>query len=283
MTTEISEDTLRHQAADEDPTNHPNEEQNPKKSHRPPFEPELEVDPKNDKNLQKIYSKGRRMSEAFPPNREKSKKQLKAKIHSLLSSPNFVFEKSKIEFRYNQMTNDLLKQLRVLNYEWFPVEYGQEFYSEISRGFLNTYLALYPIGGKMYIIGGLVFKTVEIDQKYISYYDGFCNFFGWWKSAHIYTIGVVNGLRGTGIGSMLMTNFLNFLEAKEGADERFYSYGVVELEVVAYNKRAIGYYVRNGFEHFCTKKYHYEIYGERFDAIGMVFYLNGFKRKRTFF
>jgi hypothetical protein len=67
---------------------------------------------------------------------------------------------------------------------------------------------------KYYIIGAIVYKKTDIDRQFISFYDRFYNFFAQKKSAHVYTLGVVNNLRGNGRG-FSVDFFQRFIEALE--------------------------------------------------------------------
>lgn len=65
------------------------------------------------------------------------------------------------------------------------------------------------------------------------------------------TLGVVQELRGLGIGKAL----INMLD------------GIVELHVVDYNHKAIGFYLKNGFEFQKKIPDYYEIFNKRYDAL----------------
>jgi len=76
------------------------------------------------------------------------------------------------------------------------------------------------------------------------------------------TIGVVDECRRLGIGTLLLNETIEVIKMAYPK-----SCNVIYLHVVDYNKSAIKFYLKNGFEKFKRVQDHYLIMGEQFDAI----------------
>ena len=74
------------------------------------------------------------------------------------------------------------------------------------------------------------------------------------------TIGVVDECRRLGVGSELLKRGINELS------ERRPECQIIYLDVVSYNKSACRFYENNGFDHYETKRDHYEIYDLKYDS-----------------
>ena len=88
------------------------------------------------------------------------------------------------------------------------------------------------------------------------------------KSKHVRVLGMllVEGYRGMGIGSRLMTHALQWARDKDGVEK-------VALGVFSDNKRAYRLYERFGFKVEGVRKKHYYIFGKAEDEIDMAVFV----------
>jgi len=80
-------------------------------------------------------------------------------------------------------------------------------------------------------------------------------------ACYIMTIGVIDECRQLGIGTSLLKQTIQLVEAKYKTCLAIY------LHVVDYNRTALKFYKRNGFINLKTLYNHYEIHGADYDAI----------------
>jgi len=219
-----------------------------------------------------------RLSDAFPPGSEEQNPKLKARVHKIFgNNGNLEFDLKKVEFR-TSLDTELLEQLKILHKEWFPVTYGDEFWSEIARGSLRLFLAIYPgefLDSKTesdYIIGAIVYKVCDPKREYLTFFDYISLFIKKYMAIHIYTLGVAKSLRRKGIGDLLMREFFSFIN--DDMEERV---SLIHLDVVEYNNSALLYYRKHGFRQLKYFPHHYNLFGKYYGCSRMVLYLNRFK------
>lgn len=101
------------------------------------------------------------------------------------------------------------------------------------------------------------------------------NFFAQKKSAHIYTLGIVDDLRGPGGAGFARKFFDKFVQMLNQDPAKLF--GLIQLEVVAYNRAGINFYRKCGMKFVRFKEQHYNIFDMNYSAVEVVKYLNGFE------
>ena len=103
---------------------------------------------------------------------------------------------------------------------------------------------------------------------------------GWWSqvftpeanSLYIMTLGVVDELRSTGLAKRLLEQTLIFAQTHAKVK-------LIQLHVVAYNRRAIKFYKRNNFLMLDYLEDHYHILGKEYDGLKLGIFVNEGKRR----
>jgi ribosomal protein S18 acetylase RimI-like enzyme len=88
------------------------------------------------------------------------------------------------------------------------------------------------------------------------------------NSVYIMTLGVVDELRSTGLARRLLQELYNFIASKPRIK-------MVTLHVVAYNKRAIAFYRKNGYRLLESITDHYHIMGKEYEGLKLGLFVNG--------
>ncbi len=87
------------------------------------------------------------------------------------------------------------------------------------------------------------------------------------NSISIMTLGVVDELRITGLARRLLQELYNFVVSK-------LKIKMVTLHVVA-NKRAIAFYLKNGYRFLESNPDHYHIMGKEYEGLKLGLFVNG--------
>ncbi|CAD8070081.1 unnamed protein product [Paramecium primaurelia] len=209
----------------------------------------------------------KRLSQAFPPNSKNNSSYI-AEIHSVLANVKIDDIGFKdIKFRTVQTKRDIA-QLKLLQKEWFPINYTEQFYTAVLNGYVSSLLAeieiKFPSGRKeKYIIGVMVYQSRQSKSKYqqnLNWKQWFCSFFQQKNALYIMTIGVINEFRGRGIAEYMIE------QLKKRVLESNKSLLYIYLDMVVYNEVAARFYQKNGFNRVGIKKNHYSIEDQQFDA-----------------
>ncbi|CAD8081840.1 unnamed protein product [Paramecium primaurelia] len=216
-----------------------------------------------------------RLSQAFPPNSQSNTSYI-AEIHSVLANVKIDDIGFKdIKFRTIQTKRDIA-QLKLLQQEWFPINYSEQFYLAILNGLTSSLIAeieiKFPTGRKeKYIIGAMIYQSRQSKSKYQqtqTWKQWFCSLFQTKNALYIMTIGVINEFRGRGIAEYMIE------QLKKRVLESNKTLSYIYLDMVVYNEIAARFYQKNGFNRVRIKKNHYEIENQQFDAYVYVWLPN---------
>jgi len=162
-----------------------------------------------------------------------------------------------------------LPEVKRLCHEWFPIEYPDTWYTDItSTQKFYSVAAVYR--GQ---IVGLVVAEIkdghalpkEDSEILASTFDKSS------KIGYILSLGVVKGFRKQGIASFLLENLIAHLTTGENSHD----VKAVYLHVLTTNNAAITFYEHRGFRPHLFLPYYYAIGGRRRDGFTYVLYLNG--------
>lgn len=166
-----------------------------------------------------------------------------------------------------------LEECAKLHREWFPINYTEHFFKEIGSSMQSIAAVIAPSDygeeeGEDVLAGLVVFRiTPQQTLQYIR----FTYFLSDVHSAYIATLGVIEDLRGLGIGRELMTRCRDFCVSSPS--HPLY----ISLHVAAYNTEAIAFYERVGYTQAEHLRNHYHINGRNYDAYVYILYINGCK------
>merc|ERR1719464_469983 len=157
-----------------------------------------------------------------------------------------------IELQMRFLSPSDTEQVKVLCRSWFPIEYPDTWYQEITANPRFFSLAA-TLQGR--IVGIIVAETKELGQLAKEDRTILANCFR----------------RGTkGIASLLLENLISHLTS-----EAFEVVKAVYLHVLTTNSPAISFYEHRGFHLHSFLPFYYAIKGRRKDGYTAVLYLNG--------
>ena len=159
-------------------------------------------------------------------------------------------------------------EVKSLCCDWFPIEYPDKWYDDISHD--SKYYALAACETYTQRIIGLVVADIlplgscnredqQILHKSFSLTTPVC---------YILILGVVKEYRRQGLAGTLLQHLLNALY-KRGTSKAVY------LHVLYSNKQAIQFYQSKNFQYRIHLPYYYCIKGDNFDAYCFALYING--------
>jgi ribosomal protein S18 acetylase RimI-like enzyme len=121
------------------------------------------------------------------------------------------------------------------------------------------------------IAGAIVFEVTSETDHLV---DGWVSRLLSLKNNAIYvmTLGVIDEMRSKGLARRLLDQIFQF----SAADLRIQ---MISLHVVAYNKRAIGFYRKNGFALLERLEEHYHIMGQEYSGLKLGYFVNGGQRR----
>ncbi|KAK4319947.1 hypothetical protein Pmani_009149 [Petrolisthes manimaculis] len=171
-----------------------------------------------------------------------------------------------------------LTEVKALCREWFPIEYPDSWYADITSS-----PQFYALAATLHsrIIGLLVAETKPLnklnkeDQDILAW-----PLRGELEVGYILTLGVVDGHRGIGVASLLLHNYLSMLSAPPSpCHGPVVSLGkppvqAVLLHVLTTNTQAIAFYQRRSFVRHTFLPYYYNIQGKPRDGFTYVRYVN---------
>ncbi len=215
-----------------------------------------------------------RISHSFPPTYSKNDQYL-AQVHSVFEKFKLQIDPKDIIFRSIE-TSEEIEELKLLHKEWFPVEYPDRFFTNVHNNKLVKSIAaiynfvyddeVYPL-----ILGCLVYEYRFLDHDLARF--SFSDLCGDSYGIYILTFGIINEVRSQGLGSILLNKIFDL--AKSDITIKY-----VYLDVVAYNNPGVRCYEKNGFIKLFSKRKHYNLFGEKYDALVYCWYTNGGKKPR---
>jgi len=161
-----------------------------------------------------------------------------------------------------------LEQVKLLCRDWFPIEYPDTWYQEITSNPRFFSLAATLSGS---IIGLIVAETKELNQlaKEDRSLLASC-FLSNTKVGYILSLGVASSYRKQGIASLLLDQLISYLNTNYCNQVK-----ALYLHVLTTNTQAIHFYEHRGFQVHSFLPYYYAIKGKRKDGYTHVLYLNG--------
>ncbi|CAH1793889.1 unnamed protein product [Owenia fusiformis] len=160
---------------------------------------------------------------------------------------------------------DVVKQLC---HEWFPIEYPEQWYQDItSNPKFYSLAATY----NTQIVGMIICEVKPRIKCNREDMDILANhFIASTQVAYILSLGVLNDFRRHGIASLLLDTLLSYLSSSEMPNVK-----AVYLHVLTTNSVAIGFYERRYFKVHSYLPYYYSINGSPRDGYSYVLYING--------
>jgi len=159
-------------------------------------------------------------------------------------------------------------QVKILCRDWFPIEYPDTWYQEITSNPRFFSLAA-TLNGT--IIGLIVAETKELSQLAKEDRSLLASCFrSGTKVGYILSLGVSQQYRKQGIASLLLDQLISHLTS-----EQFSQVKALYLHVLTTNTQAISFYEHRGFQVHSFLPYYYAIKGKRKDGFTHVLYLNG--------
>ena len=230
---------------------------------------------------EKLNIKYNIFSEAFPPDEKGERNNLLSysSYHNIINGHKINKEK----IVYKPLSKNNFLDVKNLHKEWFPINYGDEFFSDVlnnNGGKYFTIGAFYNINTdnkEKEIILGLAFCEFEyvmeqlnkiIDNKILDEIHGNISFCDELKSylkcqfdkcIYIMTIGVMDEFRQMNIGSTLLKHIYKI------ALDYDRCIGVY-LHVISYNEAAIKFYQKNKYKKVGKIKNYYDFNDKNYDA-----------------
>lgn len=161
-----------------------------------------------------------------------------------------------------------IDQVKILCRDWFPIDYPDTWYQEITSN-PRFYSLAATLEGR--IIGIIVAETKELGQLAKEDRDILASSFRkGTKVGYILSLGVCEEFRKQGIASLLLDSLIQHLTT-----EAFVAVKALYLHVLTTNNQAISFYEHRGFLVHSFLPYYYAIRGKRKDGFTYVLYLNG--------
>ncbi|BFZ17695.1 hypothetical protein BsWGS_20734 [Bradybaena similaris] len=159
-------------------------------------------------------------------------------------------------------------EVKKLCREWFPIEYPDSWYEEITSNPLFYSLAATHHSRIIGLIVAELKPQMKLNKEdgdlLASYYPPAA------QVAYILSLGVVVDFRRNGIASLLLDSLLSYLTSKERLDCK-----AVYLHVLSTNTVALRFYERRRFRRHLFLPYYYAIQGKARDGYSYVLYING--------
>ncbi|XP_022084917.1 N-alpha-acetyltransferase 60-like [Acanthaster planci] len=163
---------------------------------------------------------------------------------------------------------DDVTEVKRLCGEWFPVEYPDSWYRDITSD-QKFYSLAAESSGK--IVGLIV---AEVKTRSRCHREDFnilsSTFPNSTQVAYILSLGVVKEYRRRGIATALLDRLLSYLTTSERSNCK-----AVYLHVLATNTTAIKFYEKHNFRKHEYLPYYYAIRGQPKDGLSYVLYING--------
>lgn len=189
---------------------------------------------------------------------------------TIIGNPASMVDPMQVQLRF--LTTADLDTVKVHCQEWFPIEYPDSWYKDITSNDGN-YFSLAAVH-KARIIGVVVAQTKALntcrqeDQEILS-----AKFPHDSRVTYILVLGVCREHRRSGIASLLVNSLLEFLRTEPLSDSTFRSRAVF-LHVLSENMAAINFYTRRGFVLHSYLPQYYDVRGMARDGYCYVRYIN---------
>ncbi|GIY89308.1 n-alpha-acetyltransferase 60 [Caerostris darwini] len=153
--------------------------------------------------------------------------------------------------------------------EWFPIEYPDSWYKDITSS--NKFFSLAAVY-RVQIIG-LVVAEIKAQSQCNKEDQGLLssNFTKNTKVAYILTLGVVEDFRRNGIATLLLNSLVDHLTKNPDGN----SCKAVYLHVLTSNTTAIQFYEQRNFTLHSFLPLYYSVHGVAKDGYSYVLYING--------
>ncbi|CAF0839390.1 unnamed protein product [Didymodactylos carnosus] len=188
-----------------------------------------------------------------------SPKEITINLSSSLFDPD-----SPIQFRFLRSGDQ--DEVKLLCRDWFPIEYPDKWYDDISNE--GKY---YALAACVYnrIIGLIVADNLQLshcnkeDQTILNKSFSLTT-----QVCYILILGVVKEYRRHGLAGHLLSHLLNYLHSRSVCK-------AVYLHVLCTNRSAIKFYESKQFQYRLYLPYYYSIRGQPYDGYCYVLYING--------
>nr|CAG4643441.1 EOG090X0BM0 [Ilyocryptus agilis] len=161
-----------------------------------------------------------------------------------------------------------LDQVKELCKEWFPIQYPETWYRDItSDSRFYSLAAVY----QCQLVGLLIAEvksSVSINKEDKGILD--TRVYSDCQVAYILSLGVCSSLRRQGVASLLLDSFLTHVTHSENQICK-----AVYLHVLTMNSAAIRFYERHNFRLHSFLPYYYSVDGKCKDGFTYVLYVNG--------
>jgi ribosomal protein S18 acetylase RimI-like enzyme len=207
-------------------------------------------------------------SSAYPPGEDGV--ILAARVHANLPSLKSIDPEKDIRYS-SSVSSAELDEIRLLHTEWFPVAYHEDFFESIVSGTGfgggDVVTVVATIGTYSRQIVGLITIAVKRNEKQYNPTADLCpalKIEGNSTTAYILTLGVIDELRGKGVGRKLLDAGIRKISETDSFCR------VIFLHVIEYNEAAKKFYLREKFIEFKKYSEFYFFDGKVFD--GVLFY-----------
>lgn len=168
-----------------------------------------------------------------------------------------------------------IAEVKQLCAEWFPIEYPESWYTDITSS-PRFYSLAATISSR--IVGIIVCEVKPRSRCNREDIDILASHYpANTMMAYILSLGVVEDFRKHGIASLLLDNLLSYLTSGEHNDCK-----AVYLHVLTTNLIAIHFYERRNFRIHSCLPFYYSIQGTACDGYSYVLYINGGRPPSTF-
>lgn len=167
-----------------------------------------------------------------------------------------------------------LEEVRLLCRDWFPIEYPQSWYEDITSS--ERFFALAAVYKSQII--GLIVAEIKPYLKLNAEDRGILS--RWFASkdtlvAYILSLGVVRSYRRSGVATMLLDVLINHLAGPVPQPPHEHRVKAIFLHVLTTNNEAILFYEKRRFRLHSFLPYYYLIKGHCKDGFTYVYYVNG--------
>jgi len=166
-------------------------------------------------------------------------------------------------------------EVKQLCAQWFPIEYPDSWYSDITASDDRFYSVCAVFSGR--IIGLIVAEIKQVKALPKEDSEILAPALKNAKIGYILSLGVVQEFRKNGIASFLLDNLVAHLTGNGGSSSENVRHDVkaLYLHVLTTNFGAISFYENRGFRPHIFLPHYYLIKGRRKDGFTYVLYLNG--------
>ena len=204
-------------------------------------------------------------SSAYPPGDEGV--LLEARVHG--NFPSGIPVNTETDISYSTSVKwEELDEVRTLHTEWFPVAYHEDFFESIVTGTGfgggDVVTVVATIGEDPRYIVGMITIAIRREEKQYNPCADLSAYLGLEPSAttaYILTLGVIDELRGRGVGRRLLEEGLRKVEQMD----RYCR--MVFLHVIEYNESAKKFYLRENFIEFKRYCEFYYFNGKVYDGV----------------